>query len=97
MSHASNKMILPNVRVDIEASAAYVTFAVGDVAKTCELCESALIGDYDADGCLLGLELIAPVSKRDWLAAASPAYRAAAAELLRLGSLGRLVHDEVAA
>ena len=41
--------------------AIYVRFANGKVAETRELDEDVLLADYDANGVLLGIEILAPV------------------------------------
>jgi uncharacterized protein YuzE len=48
-------------RDDGTLEAAYIRFRMGDVATTKELEEDTLIADYDADGNLLGVEILAPV------------------------------------
>lgn len=50
-----------NAREDGTLEAAYVRVSENQVARTEELIESVLLVDYDHDGNLVGIEILAPV------------------------------------
>lgn len=59
-------MTPPKFRLEVSYSdagepvAAYVRVREGKVAKTTEISEGVAFADYGVDGCLLGIELLAP-------------------------------------
>lgn len=55
-----------SVRVDPECGAAYATLRYGKVARTVEVTESVMV-DVDADGRLLGVEVLDGSDWRDAL------------------------------
>jgi uncharacterized protein YuzE len=54
-----------SARDDGTLEAVYVTFRTGEVAETREIDGDVLLADYDAQGRLLGVELLAPVRLSD--------------------------------
>jgi uncharacterized protein YuzE len=59
-------MVQPKFRLEVsfdekgEPVAAYLRVREGKVAQTKEVTEGVAFADYAADGCLLGIELLAP-------------------------------------
>lgn len=52
-------------RDDGTLEAVYIRFRDGEVERTKEIEEDVLVGDYDAQGNLLGIEILAPVRLAD--------------------------------
>jgi uncharacterized protein YuzE len=52
-------------RADGTLEAAYIYFKKGKAKRTEEIIEDSLLADYDEDGELLGLEILAPVKLSD--------------------------------
>jgi uncharacterized protein YuzE len=70
---------LPEVRLSVNEAtggirAAYLRVRKGEVAETREVAEGRVFADYDANGTLLGIELLAPceVAVLDSIAAQEP-------------------------
>ena len=60
-------MVKPKFRLEVSYNdttgdpvAAYLRVREGKVAETREVSEGIAFADYDADGCLLGIELLGP-------------------------------------
>ena len=82
------------MNVDPDVHAAYVTFDAGRFAETRVIIGLTLIGDYDRQGRLLGLERLGTVSRQQWLGAAGPAHRRAALDVLASGEIADFLGDE---
>lgn len=55
--------------------AAYIRFSQNDVAETREIASDAVLADYDADGQLVGIELLTPIPLADLERLAGKRYR----------------------
>ena len=64
-----------SARDDGTLEAAYIRFAFGDVAKTVEIVEDVLLVDYDENGEMLGIEILAPVRLKDITELVAPRQR----------------------